>query len=168
MTTSSYVRCRAGRARLPILFAAAVLFAMASCSASGDGGSGGGAGDAASCVGPVFGTTPDPQSLGPGRWPSLGEVAQGHSVTVYGQWYFAGPCADTVTGDGPVPSAVPEDAVVLSLRTSDGVSIDLATVHPDADAAFAARLNLPVEARTGPASITDNRGHLIKLVITGG
>lgn len=165
MATSPYGRSGANQARLS-MFVAVALFAMVACSASSDGGSGGGAGEAASCVAPAFGTTPEPQPLGPSKWPSLGEVTQGHSVTVYGKWYFGGPCADTVTGGGPVPSAAQEDAVLLSLRTSDGLSIDLATVHPDADAAFTATLALPIEVPTGPATITDNRGHLIELVIT--
>jgi hypothetical protein len=167
MTTNHFVPSgRSLQARLSVLASAAVALAVASCSSSSEGGSGGQAGDVGSCVSAVFGTMPDPQQPAPGAWPTLGAVAQGHSVRVYGKWYFAGPCQDTVTRGGPLPSARPEDVVVLTLRTSDGVSVDLATVHPDATAAFSATLDVPVAAATGPATITDNRGHLIKLVIT--
>lgn len=141
------------------MFAAVVLLGSVSCSASGGG-------DAASCVGPVFGITPDPPPPAAGRWPSLGDVARGDSVTLYGKWYFAGPCQDTVTPRAASPSVSPASAVVLSLHTSDGAAHILATELPDNNAAFTATLALPVDAPIGQAAITDSRDHLIKLVIT--
>ena len=70
-----------------------------------------------------------------------------------------------MTGRAAVPSALPVDAVVLSLLTSDGASFHLATVHPDDNASFTATFDLPGAASTGRANITDNRGRLIELVI---
>ena len=166
------VRRSAPRARTAFAFAlcVAALLADASCASNLDArraASGDGHGEAASCVGPVLGTTRDPRPLGPASSPQLGNVARGQSVTVYGAWYFAGPCQDTAAAGEAVPSAAPEETVDLTLRAADGATFHLASVHPDKSASFAATFEIPTTAATGPADITDNRGHHVRVVISG-
>ena len=165
------------RRRRPILLAvaaAAIIVAaglMLAVSPSHDStpreGPGRTADHAASCVGPLLTVTKDGREVGPGRRPTLGTVTAGQQVTVYGRWYFAGPCQDTWTsGAGPTPAG--RMAVVrLSLTASDHRQRVLATVHPDRSAAFTATLTIPADAAPGPATIDDGAGNLIDLVVAG-
>ena len=120
---------------------------------------------APSCVAPVLGTAADPQPVRGGNWPSLGQVKQGQQLTVFGKWYFAGPCRDTTTAGAAPPSAAPATDVTLSLHTSDGGWHQLATAHPDENSDLAATVQIPADATPGPATINDGRRDQLTLVI---
>ncbi len=128
---------------------------------------GGSTGAQTSCVAPVLSTTRGAAATGPGDKPFLGQVSPGQRVTIYGRWYFSGPCQDT-NASGQTPSAAPAGPVPLWLTTSDGQTRLLATEHPDSGGAFTAQLTVPSDAQTGPATISDGQGHQIDLVITAG
>ncbi|MEO8889160.1 MAG: hypothetical protein ABI301_06400 [Jatrophihabitantaceae bacterium] len=175
-------RPRPGRNhRLPALLTAAAVVAVVSIAAavvagySGarNGGSPATAGASptggvqASCVAPVLGVERNAGPTDPGQPPSLGEVAPGQQVTVFGRWYFRGPCQDTRANGQPLPAATPVGAVRLSLTTADHRMRVLATVHPDRNASFAATLTVPADAALGPATISDGQAHVIVLDITG-
>lgn len=153
-----------------VIVAAGVLLAVSHSRDSAPREGPGGAGNqAASCVGPLLTVTKDGREIGPGRRPSLGTVTAGQRVTVFGRWYFAGPCQDTWTS-GAAPAAPPGRIAIvrLSLMTSDGRTAVLGEVHPDAaSAAFTAMLTIPADAAPGPATIGDGEGNLIDLVVAG-
>jgi len=106
--------------------------------------------------------TPAPE---PGHPGSLGPVPRGAVVRVYGSRYLL-PCDDTVEVGQPLPPRPgPLKSVPLTLVTADGVSRELVTAHPDEDGSFAARVRIPPDAATGPATITTRDGTRIVLVV---
>jgi hypothetical protein len=166
------------RRTVPVLLAVASVIAVASIgvavivteTSSSKGGSSGGNrdnhGNAASCVAPVLSVARNAALPDPGHHPSLGSVARGQRVTVFGRWYFADPCPDTATTGQQLPAAVPSGAVPLSLTTADNRTRVLTTAHPDSDASFTATLTVPSDAPLGHATITDTHDNVIDLVIT--
>jgi hypothetical protein len=117
-------------------------------------------------VAPFLRADPTRSPPGPGQPTSLGEVRAGQSVTVYGWWYYDGPCTDVVEVGQTIPPAHPSGAVALLLTTSDGQTATLATVQPRGDeASFTAIVDVPDNAPPGSATITDQLGHTVELVI---
>lgn len=122
-----------------------------------DGGAGG-AGAQASCVAPFLRADQRVSPPEPGHPSTLGEVRAGQSVTVYGHWYFAGPCVDTVTAGQPIPAPRALSSVRLLLTTDDHRATTLVTVHPQATRsphASPSRPAPPPDRRRSPtASVT--------------
>lgn len=150
----------------PSLLVAAGAIAVAVLAvvlAVGHGISDGGGGTAASCVGPQLSPEPDPQP--DVRVPvSLGDMARGEQVTLYGRWYLA-ECHDTVeVGDTWEPGP-PMTDVPLTL-TSAGSERVLATAHPDQQGSFAVTVRIPDDLPLGPAAIRDDLGQTLALLAT--
>lgn len=123
-------------------------------------------GVAMSCVGPNLAVAPgDTRRREPGHPPSLGPVPRGTVVHVYGSHYVL-PCDDTVEVGKPLPPRPgPLTSVPLTLVTADGRTRALVTAHPDEDGSFAAQVRIPLDAATGPATITTPDDGRIVLVV---
>jgi hypothetical protein len=123
-------------------------------------------GSQGSCVAPFLRADPTRSPPAPGHPTSLGEVAAGHSITVYGWWYYDGPCIDVSKPGQTIPPAHPGGAVTVLLTTADGQTATLATAQPRGDdASFAATANIPDNAPLGPATVSDQLGHQVELTI---
>jgi len=123
------------------------------------------AADQASCVAPFLRADQRAQPPEPDHATSLGVVARGTSVTVYGRWYYSGPCQDK----GPTAGARPPAATVsLVLKTSDGHAVTMTSATPKGpDASFAATVTIPAGAAPGKAKISDGRGNYVSVVVAG-
>jgi len=156
------MRCRSSAARLLLLLGAVAAggATVVACS-SGRSATTDAAGQA-SCVAPFLRADQHGRPPEPHHATTLGRVARGDNVTVYGQWYYGGPCQDV----NPTGARPPATAVPLVLTTSDGRSVTLASATPGGpDASFTAAITIPAAAATGQARISDDQGHYVKLVI---
>jgi len=130
-----------------------LVLVLAGCGAK-DLGSIGQTGSNASCVGPHLDDQPPDGTYGakPPR------VRPGASLTIYGHWY-TNTCQDTGVngrrGNAPLDPLPP---VRLTLTLPGGRVQHLGTYTPAGpDAGFTATVHIPRNARTGTATIGDNR-----------
>lgn len=114
---------------------------------------------------PVLSPRPGERPPGPDTEPSLGTVAPGRSITLYGRWYFD-VCQDTVPFGGTLTPATPRGQVPLTLVPGDGRALPLVVAHPDANGSFTVVARVPVDAPLGPATIRDDEGHTVGLVVS--
>lgn len=120
----------------------------------------------ASCVAPFLRADARRSPPPPGQPTSVVDVRVGQTVTVYGWWYYDGPCSDVRGRGQTITPAHPSGAIELRLSTSNGQTVGLAAPQPHGeDASFTATVTVPDTAATGPATITDGLGHIVKLVI---
>jgi hypothetical protein len=156
------IRRSAARSLLLLGAAAAGGAAVVACSAGHDATTD--AAGQASCAAPFLRADQRGRSPEPHHGTTLGGVARGDSVTVYGRWYFGGPCRDV----NPTGARRPATAVPLLLTTADGRTVTLASATPGGrDAAFTATIMIPADAAMGQARISDGEGHYVRLVIAG-
>jgi hypothetical protein len=142
--------------------AGAMLAGMAACGQTGNSGDRG----QASCVAPFIRADPRRSPPDPGHPATFGHVRPGQRISVYGWWYYGGPCADSPTADRSISPRISGGSVQLTLTTADHRTATLATVRPEgADASFVATVAVPAEATPGPASISDGHGDVINLDI---
>jgi hypothetical protein len=122
-----------------------------------------------SCVDPFIRSDKERRPPALGSPTTLGRVSPGQQVTVFGWWYYAGPCTDVADGGASPPSARSGASVPIRLTTCDGVTRVVATAKPaGAEARFAATFVVPSDAAAGPARVSDGRGHFVTLTITPG
>lgn len=133
------------------------------CSSAGGRGA---ARDVGSWVAPFLRSDSERRPPSPAKPSTLGQVLPGQQVTVFGWWYYAGPCNDVfATGGGPSP-ARPDGSVPLRLTTSDDATRVVAAPRPSGEeATFAATFVVPNDAAVGPARISDDQGHVVTLII---
>jgi hypothetical protein len=122
--------------------------------------------EAGSCVAPFLRSDDARHPPSPGRPTTLGRVVPGQQITIFGRWYYAGPCNDVGTiGSTPTPARTGQP-VPLQLTTSDHSTRVVATGMPNGpEAGFAATFVLPDDAKVGPARISDGEGHIVTLTI---
>lgn len=119
-----------------------------------------------SCVAPFLRSDARRSPPEPGHPTTLGEVKAGSRVSVYGYWYYPPGCTDTFPFGATPPPVVPAASVRLFLTTASGEPTLIATVRPHGpDAMFTARMTIPTTASTGPATINDGHGEVVRLLI---
>jgi hypothetical protein len=118
----------------------------------------------ASCVGPVLIAHPGAPSAEPGRLQSLDAVRRGRQVTVSGEHYFRS-CPDTVQFGQSLRTPSPQTDVQLTLTTADTKRVIFAVAHPSTAGSFTVTAEIPLNSSLGAATIRDNQGHVIPLVI---
>ena len=122
---------------------------------------------AGSCVAPFLRSDDVRRPPPPHNPTSLGTVTPGQQVTVFGRWYYAGPCHDVLTVGQKPRAARAGGAVQLALTTNDRTTRNVAMGKPSGpEAFFAATFVVPLDAHPGPARISDGQGHVVLLTIT--
>ncbi len=154
---------RAATCAISLGCAGAMLAGAAACGQTGNSGDRG----QASCAAPFIRADPTRSPPDPGHPTTFGDVRPGQRISVYGWWYYGGPCADNPIADQSISPRISAGSVRLTLTMADHRTETLVTVRPEgADASFVATVAVPAWATAGPASISDGHGHVIDLDVT--